>query len=152
VARIGLSPETVRNLEDRLHAQHARPCGAPRESREIRLTSSYASAGSISQESGSRLLFISVRPASVFANGHPRLRCCRVRRPCLVTEMSSPSQIPVPVDLHLCETPERPRRSYLPSNAASRTKDRVLSEIASAQRINGIETETSHLFGLRSLV
>jgi hypothetical protein len=35
MARIGLSPETGRHLEDRLHAQHARSCGASRESREM---------------------------------------------------------------------------------------------------------------------
>jgi hypothetical protein len=35
MARIGLSPETGRHLEDRLHAQHARRCSASRESREI---------------------------------------------------------------------------------------------------------------------
>ncbi len=35
MARIGFSPETGGHLEDRLHAQHARPCGASTESREI---------------------------------------------------------------------------------------------------------------------
>jgi hypothetical protein len=35
MARIGLSPETGRHLEDRLHAQHARSCGASGESGEM---------------------------------------------------------------------------------------------------------------------